>query len=166
MIERTKALTYLLAIGASVSMAGAAAQAKADLPPSPPLIRNQFIADMGAEFRKMDVDRNGQLSRTEIEQYQQAQAIAQAEARNRQLFAELDTDKNGRLSPAEFAKLVRPPAASSAQPMLARMDSNRDQQISLVEHRTATLANFDRIDADRNGVVTPAEMKAGGIPPR
>ena len=35
------------------------------------------------------------------------------------------------------------------------MDGNRDQQVSLVEHRTATLANFDRLDTDRNGVVTP-----------
>ena len=50
--------------------------------------------------------------------------------------------------------------------MLSREDSNRDQQISLVEDRVATLANFDRLDADKDGVVTSAEMKAGGITPR
>jgi hypothetical protein len=43
------------------------------------------------------------------------------------------------------------------------MDLNRDQSISLVEHRTVTLANFDRMDADKNGIVTPAEMKARGV---
>ena len=48
------------------------------------------------------------------------------------------------------------------KPILARMDLNRDQSISLVEHRTATLANFDRMDTDKNGIVTPAEIKAAG----
>ena len=47
--------------------------------------------------------------------------------------------------------------------MLARMDGNRDSQVNLIEYRTATLANFDRLDTDKNGIVTPAEMKAGGI---
>ena len=50
--------------------------------------------------------------------------------------------------------------------MLSRMDSNRDGQVSLVEHRSATLANFDRLDTDKDGNVTAAEMKAGGITPR
>ena len=48
------------------------------------------------------------------------------------------------------------------RPMLAREDSNRDSQVSLVEHRAATLANFDRLDTDKDGMVTAAEMKAGG----
>lgn len=131
-----------------------------------PLARTQFIADMDAEYRKMDADKNGQLTRIEIEQYQKLQAVAQASARNRAWFSQLDADKNGQLTLAEFAKMVTPPAAANAQPMIARMDGNRDQQISLIEHRTATLANFDRLDADKDGNVTPAEMKAGGITPR
>lgn len=131
-----------------------------------PLPRAQFIRDMDGEFRKMDADKNGQLARTEIEQYQKLQAVAQAAARNKATFAQLDTDKNGQLSPAEFARLVQPPPAANPQPMLARMDGNRDQQISLIEHRTATLANFDRVDTDKDGYVSAAEMKAGGIAPR
>lgn len=131
-----------------------------------PLARSRFIADMDNEFRKMDADKNGLLTRIEIEQYQKLSAVAQAEARNRALFAQLDADKNGQLNKNEFAKLVTAPPAANAQPMLSRMDGNRDQQISLVEHRTATLANFDRLDTDRDGNVTPAEMSAGGIAPR
>jgi hypothetical protein len=50
--------------------------------------------------------------------------------------------------------------------MLSREDGNRDGQVSLVEHRTATLANFDRIDTDKNGIVSVAEMRAGGVAPR
>lgn len=121
---------------------------------------------MDSEFRKMDADRNGQLTRAEIEQFQTLQAAAQAEARNRAMFKQLDTDKNGLLNAKEFSKIASPPSASNGQPMIARMDGNRDGQVSLVEHRTATVSNFDRLDTDKNGVVTAAEMKAGGITPR
>ena len=128
-----------------------------------PIPRSQFIADMDTQFRKMDADKNGQLTRTEIEQFQKLTALAEAQARNRALFARLDADRNGQLSQAEFATVNAPSPAANASPMLSREDGNRDGQVSLIEHRTATLANFDRLDADKNGIVTPAEMKAGGI---
>ena len=128
-----------------------------------PIPRAQFIADMDAQFRKMDADKNGQLTRTEIEQFQRLTAVAEAQARNRALFVQLDTDRSGQLSLAEFARATTPSAAANAQPMIARMDSNRDSQVNLIEHRTATLANFDRLDTDKDGIVTTAEMKAGGI---
>lgn len=131
-----------------------------------PLARSQFIAEMDAEFRKTDADKNGQLTRAEIEQYQKLQAVAQAQARNSAAFVELDTDKNGQLSKAEFAKIGTPATAANAQPMLSRMDGNRDGQVSLVEHRTATLANFDRLDTDKDGNVTAVEMRTGGVTPR
>ena len=157
----------LVTVSAIVALASASAvNAQAKPAANPTLPRAQFIADMDSEFRKMDADKNGQLTRTEIEQYQKLQAVAQAQSRNRALFAQLDTDKNGQLSPAEFAKIATPAPAASGQPMIARMDSNRDSQVSLVEHRTATLANFDRLDSDKDGYVTAAEMKAGGITPR
>jgi Ca2+-binding EF-hand superfamily protein len=152
-----------LAVTASAALGQAKSQATNS---NPPLPRTQFIRDMDSEFGKMDADKNGQLTRLEIEQYQKLQSAAQAAARNRALFAQLDADKNGQLSKAEFAKIATPAPAANAQPILASRDLNRDGQVSLVEHRTATLANFDRIDADKDGYVTEAEMKAGGIAPR
>ena len=131
-----------------------------------PILRANFVAQMDAQFGKVDGDKNGQLSREEIEQFEKQKALAEAQARNEAWFEQLDTNKNGQLSAAEFAKMVREPPAPSAQPMLSREDGNRDGQVSLVEHRVATLANFDRIDADKDGVVTPAEMAAGGVVPR
>lgn len=91
------------------------------------------------------------------------QAVAQAQARNRALFVQLDTDRNGQISQAEFAALSPPPPTAGAQQMLTRMDSNRDSQISQVEYRASTLFNFDRLDANKDGYVSPDEMKAGGI---
>lgn len=121
---------------------------------------------MDAQFRKIDADGNGQLTATEIGEFEKQKALVEAQSRNRALFTELDSNKNGQLSPAEFAKLVRDPPAGNGLALLSREDSNRDNQVSLVEHRTATLANFDRLDTDKDGTVTPAELKAGGIAPR
>ena len=105
-------------------------QAKVATTTDAPLPRAQFIAGMDGEFRKMDADKNGQLSQS------------------------------------EFEKIATPAPVANAQPMIARMDGNRDSQISGAEYRTATLANFDRVDSDRNGIVTTEELKAGGVKPR
>lgn len=157
-------LRAITAVAILAPCAGANAQV-AQHAATKPLYRGQFIAQMDAEFRKMDVDKNGQLSRAEVEQSDREKAEALSKARNRAQFAELDTNGNGQLSPAEFARLT-PPAIVNAGPLLARMDGNRDQQISLVEYRVATVANFDRLDTDRNGVVSTLEMKAAGVAPR
>jgi hypothetical protein len=147
-------INIFLAIAAVAAPQGAAGGA---------ISRAQFVAQMDNQFGKMDANRDGQLSKAEIEQSQTEAAVAEAKARNRARFAELDTDKNGQLSPAEFAAATPPPPAANGQPTLTRGDRNRDNQISLAEHRIVTLANFDRLDTNRDGVVTPAEMKAGGI---
>lgn len=157
----------LLAAGALLAAAPAVAQPKpAQAAGEQPLARTQFLAQMDAQFRMIDADGNGQLSVAEIEQSERKRLMAEAQARNDALFDRLDTNNNGQISATEFAKLVTEPPAVSAQPMLSREDSNRDGQISLVEHRTATLANFDRLDTDKDGNVTADEMKAGGITPR
>jgi len=82
------------------------------------------------------------------------------------LFAALDTDRNGVLSPAEFLRFPSNEQAPNGAPIIARFDSNRDNKVSLIEYRAGTLANFDRLDADKDGIVTAAEMKAGGLAPR
>ncbi len=129
-----------------------------------PIPRTNFIADMDAEFRKMDSNKDGQVVRAEVEAFQRGAAVANAAARTRGAFNALDADKNGQLSLAEFAKLASAaPPKVNGQPFIAQMDSGKDGKISLVEHRAAKLVNFDRIDTDKDGTVTPAEMKAAGI---
>ena len=131
-------------------------------PAAQPLPRAQFITTMDGEFRKVDADKDGQLTRVEVELYQKAAVLAMAQRGSQALFARLDTDKNGHISPAEFARLPMNPPRADPNALL-KFDTGKDGKVSLIEHRTATLANFDRLDTDKNGIVTPAEMKAGGI---
>ena len=140
----------------------ALAVASGSMAQSAPLPRAQFITEMDGQFRKMDADKDGQVTRIEIEQYQKVSIVAASQARNRQLFAALDTDKNGQISPTEFLRV--PMATPSANPApILNFDLNRDGKVSLIEHRTGTLANFDRLDTDKDGNVSPAEGRAGGV---
>jgi hypothetical protein len=156
------ATTAVAAQPAKAPPASASAPQQGQVAPVP-VPRTEFIATMDREFRAMDANKDGILTRQEIEQFQRAQATAQAQAQNRALFARLDTDHNGQLSPAEFVQLPVTIPAPNAAPVLAQSDLNKDQSISLVEWRTAKLANFDRLDTDKDGVVSVAEMRAGGI---
>ena len=163
---------FMLAAAAAALAAPGAAQtgrpaagapAARPQPEAPPIPRAVFLSNMDSEFRRMDADKNGILTRKEIEDSQRAAAVLQAQIRNRQLFAALDADKNGMLSPGEFARLAQTVPQPNASPMIQRFDTNSDRAISLVEYRAGTLANFDKLDTDKDGVVTPAEMRAGGI---
>ena len=150
---------FLIAAGSASAHAAPAAA-----PAAVPIPRAQFIVEMDAQFHKMDADRNGLITRTEVEAYQRGVALAATAQRARTAFTALDADKNGQLSFAEFEKLVAAqPVTANGQPFMAQMDLSKDGQISLIEHRTATLANFDRMDTDKDGVVSPAEMKAAGL---
>ena len=118
---------------------------------------------MDTEFRKIDADKNGILTGKEIEGYERATAGLAAKQRNVDLFQALDTDKNGQISPVEFAGLPMNVPQSNAAQVLAQVDGNRDGRATLIEYRVGKLVNFDRIDADKDGVVSLAEMKAAGL---
>lgn len=128
-----------------------------------PIARADFIQTMDAEFRKTDADKNGSLTRNEIEGYQRATSVLAAQRRNVALFQALDKDKNGQLSPVEFGGLPMNMPQPNAAQELAQVDGNRDGRATLVEYRAGKLVNFDRIDADNDGVVSPAEMRAAGL---
>ncbi len=137
--------------------APAAATAASNVP------RADYITTMDTEFRKMDADKNGRLTRPEIEAFERITALGRARARAQARFAELDTDRNGQISPAEFARLVTGVPAVDGRPLIAKLDGNKDGQISLIEHRAGKLSYFDQIDSDKDGVVSVAEMKAAGV---
>ena len=150
----------LIATGALALAAPALAQQTA----AEPLQRQQFIAQMDAEFQRLDGDGNGMVVPAEIANSQRAAAQAQALRQNQAIFAELDADRNGTLTPQEFARLVNVDAVPvDPAPLMNQFDSDKDGIITLVEYRVATQANFDRIDTDRDGIATDVEMRAAGI---
>lgn len=133
-------------------------------PPAPePVPRTLFITTMDGEFKKMDADKNGVLTKREIEDFQRVTSSLAAKRRNVALFAALDVDKNGQISPTEFVNLPMSVAQPNAAPVMAQVDGNRDGQATLIEYRIGNLRNFDQMDSDKDGVVTPAEMKAAGL---
>ena len=152
------ALGLLVAPGASAQPARPSAA-----PTAVPVPRTDFIRTMDTEFRQMDADKNNRVTRAEIVQFQRAVGLLEAQNRVRALFTRLDTDRNGQLSAAEFAKMAVAPAAPNPAPILGQADLNRDGSITIVEYRTAKLVNFDRMDTDKDGIVSVAEMKAAGI---
>src|SRR5690348_10381129 len=119
MLKRIMALASVAALASSAPAAPPAPQAQAQAIP-----RAVFLANMDTDFRRIDADHDGALSRKEIEAFQTSQIIAAAEARKRALFAALDTDHNGVLSPAEFLRLPSNEPAPNAGPMMARADAN------------------------------------------
>ncbi|WP_397575803.1 EF-hand domain-containing protein [Sphingorhabdus sp.] len=148
--------------GAATKAAAPKNQVQAAQPQKPSvsqdLARSSFIQLMDAEFKKRDLDGNGKATRAEVEEYTKRAATAEAKQKNQELFSRLDVDKNGLISPAEFAALVPAPQFVDVSAEMIRFDKNRDQIITLVEYRTTTLANFDRLDADKDGILSAAEM--------
>lgn len=128
-----------------------------------PVPRADFIATMDAEFRKEDANKDGVLTRKEMEDFQQAMSFMVVDNQRRALFAALDTDHNGVLTPQEFARLNMPAPKISADSDLQQADLDHDGRITLVEWRTAKLLNFDGMDADKDGVVSVEEMRAAGL---
>ena len=148
--------------GAAAKAAAPKNQGQAEQPKKPSvaqdLPRTNFLQLMDAEFKKRDLDGNGKATRAEVEEFTKRAATAEAKQKNQELFSRLDVDKNGLISPAEFTALVPGPQFVDVSAEMIRFDKNRDQIITLVEYRTSTLANFDRLDADKDGILSAAEM--------
>lgn len=156
-------MTIFRVFGAVLLAAGVAISAYAQGPAPTPVPRTHFLQVMDTEFTQMDADKNGILTKKEIEDFQRSTSIIVARQRNVALFQALDKDKNGQLTPAEFANLPMNVPQPNPAPVLAQTDTNRDGQITKVEYRTGKLASFDRMDADKDGIVSVAEMKAAGV---
>lgn len=128
------------------------------------LARSTFIATMEQEFRKLDGNRDGTVTQAELASGQQRAAQSALEQPARAAFAGMDADHNGQISISEFLRAnARPATRVNVSGMMGRLDSNGDQKVTVVEYHTLTLATFDRLDADKDGMVSAAEQRAAGI---
>lgn len=129
-----------------------------------PLLRGAFVATMDQEYSKMDANKDGAVTKAELEANEERRASAAVVARARALFSRFDTDRNGQLSADEFIRAsVGRPKKQDATSVMARLDTDRDSKVTIVEYRALTLAAFDRLDLDKNSVLSDAEQRAGGF---
>ena len=132
-------------------------------PTEEPVARLAFIATMDTEFKKMDADKNSVLTRKEIDDFERIKVALAARQRNGALFRLLDSDKNGLLTAGEFASLPMNMPTPDVVGILSQTDSNHDGKVTLIEFRSGKLVNFDRMDSDKDGIVSVSEMRAAGI---
>lgn len=144
------------------------AAAHAQQPPAAeetkPVTKTELTAELDADYADLDANKDGKVDADEIKARVERTSKAQLAEMSKQrdaTFARFDADGNGTISRAEFdaqAKLPPLPEADP-KPFLNQFDANKDGAISNEEFRAPTLANFDRMDGDKNGTLTVAEQQ-------
>jgi len=129
-----------------------------------PIARADIVRELNADYKNVDTNGDGAVVLSEI---QAAQARSQKAAdtlygkRRDATFLKLDTNKDGQLSAAEFNAGSPPPQMKRPAPaaILQQLDANKDQKVTQAEFGAIMLGQFDRADANHDGVVTPDEQQ-------
>jgi collagen type III alpha len=110
----------------------------------------------GEIFKRLDKNGDGKIAKDE------------APERIAANFDKLDTNKDGFITPDELK--ARPPGAGGpggpggARPnpedIFKRLDKNGDGKIAKDEAPERIAANFEKLDANKDGFITPEELKA------
>jgi Ca2+-binding EF-hand superfamily protein len=95
----------------------------------------------------MDRDQNGQVSRAEFMGFMEAE------------FEALDVDRSGELNPEELSRSrIRVGGEGQVLQLLHLMDKDRNGQVSRAEFMGFMEAEFNRLDVDHSGELTPGEL--------
>ena len=110
----------------------------------------------GAEFRKMDTNKDGKLSADEHA------------AASRKMFAAMDANRDGKVTAAEMTaahQRVTGRRASksdmSAADKIKVVDTDGDGILTVAEHAAGSRAMFEKMDTDKGGFLTRDEIAAG-----
>ncbi len=153
-----KILLWLPLIG----IAGSAfAQAAPNAAAAAPLSRAEVEKQYEGRFRMMDTNKDGSVSKTELEAAEAA-AVKQLEAaraaKRTEFFNHLDANKDGQLSRTEFDAIdSNPVVAEPSANVIAKLDTNKDGKISQAEFVAPAIAGFNRLDTNKDGILSVAE---------
>jgi Ca2+-binding EF-hand superfamily protein len=156
-----------LAGSALTVFAAAPSFAQASGAPAAPqqISRAQLSGQLDTEFKDLDANKDGKLTKAEIQTAmtrRAGEAQTQVNQQAKALFDKIDTNHNGSISLAEFQaqeKVSIDPAKVEAR--VQQLDTNKDGSVSAEEYRNGTLSQFDRVDANHDGVVSAAEASGG-----
>lgn len=131
--------------------------------PATPVTKAQLTARLDADYTNLDSNKDGKVGADEIKARLKKGAeteIAGFIKERDATFASLDANKDGSVSRAEFDAKAQLPKIGEldASPILARFDGNKDGKITKDEFRGPTLANFDKLDTDKDGTLTVTEQ--------
>ncbi|HEX2803046.1 MAG TPA: EF-hand domain-containing protein [Sphingomicrobium sp.] len=149
-----------------------------------PMTRDALVQKVQAHFAKIDADKDGFVTKAEMEaargsmRERMKQRMGQRmEQHGPEMFDRMDANKDGSVSRAEFDAAHQSMAGHMAQPggkrirmmsgagmaghMFATADADNDGRVSLAEATAAAAAHFDKADANRDGSLTPEEMRSG-----
>ena len=132
-----RTFSILAAAGAALTSASGQAQAPAARAPAAavqPLPRTEVTQKLDAEFKTLDTNGDGKLTKAEVQAAIQKRATAiQATLmqQQKQEFDKLDTNKDGRLTLAEYqAGTSIKPKDDAADVRMGQMDTNKDGSIT------------------------------------
>lgn len=141
---------------AGAGLLGLTAAANAQAPPAGAAAgvttRAQVEAQAAENFRMLDADGDGSVTKTEVEAFQ-TKMRANAEQARTQVMTEADTDKSGSLDQKEWTAMN--------EERLTEMESQAGQPIPddrRAAAKTQMDAAFARLDADGNGSISSEEL--------
>lgn len=152
-------LSLLLATVATPALPQAATAPKGPQPVS----RVVYMSRIDQGFGVIDANKDGYASKAEIEAAEnkaidarQARLQKQREA----AFRNMDKDKNGSVSIQEFnaAMAARPERRADGSARLARLDTNKDGRVSMVENRAPASSRFEQLDTNKDGILSVEEQ--------
>lgn len=108
-----------------------------------------------AQFEMMDADKDGRISPAEHQQGA------------RKMFVGMDANKDNNVTSREMDTASPAPDAQTREPALSAaekikvVDTNGDGILSAAEHAAGSVAMFDRMDANKDRLLTREELRAG-----